>query len=123
MDEAMEAMADVAFAASADRPRYNPDGPERLQVLLRQRPHYSEIVIAREDVIVTNTDADTMTAPQWLIVKEFQVLFPESTVVVRVHKVSWRHDAQVGLAPAVGILVTQRVGPFTLRREFAAPIS
>ena len=123
MDEAMEAMADVAFAASADRPRYNPDGPERLQVLLRQRPHYSEIVIAREDVIVTNTDADTMTAPQWLIVKEFQVLFPESTVVVRVHKVSWRHDAQVGLPPAVGILVTQRVGPFTLRREFAAPIS
>ena len=67
--------------------------------------------------------AETMTAPQWAAVKEFQALFPQATIVVRVHKVTWKHDSQVGLPPAVGILVTQRVGPFTLRRELAAPIS
>ena len=35
IDDAMEAMADVAFALLADRPRYCPDGPARLQALLR----------------------------------------------------------------------------------------
>jgi hypothetical protein len=121
IDDAMEAMADVAFAALADRPRYRPDGPARLQAWLRQRPRFLDVVIAREDVVVTSADADTMTAAQWSVVNEFKALLPEATVVVRVHKVTWKYDVSIGLPPVYGVLVTQRVGPFTLRREYQSP--
>lgn len=121
IEEAIEAMAHVAFSALANRPRYNPDGPERLQSILRRRPQYADIVVGREDVVIKSADAETMTAAQWAVVKEFEALFPQATVVVRFHKVSWKHDSQIGLPPAVGIRVTQRIGPFALRREYAFP--
>ena len=38
-----------------------------------------------------------------------------------VHKIAWKRHPQVTLAPVFSVLVTQRVGPFTLRREYAAP--
>lgn len=121
MEEAMEAMADVTFSVLVDRPRYTPDGPARLQASLRQRPQFPGVVVAREDVVVTSADAQEMTGPQWARVREFKALLPEATVVVRVHIVHWKYDTEVGLPPAFGILVTQRVGPFTLRREYEAP--
>jgi hypothetical protein len=123
IDDAMEAMADVAFAVLADRSRYCPDGPARLQASLRQRAQFSHVVIAREDVVVTSADAEAMTAAQWAVVNEFRALLPEATVVVRVHKVTWKYDTDLGLPPAYGVLVTQRVGPFTLRREYESPVA
>jgi hypothetical protein len=62
-----------------------------------------------------------VTAEQWAIVKEFEALLPNATVVVRMHKVQWKHDMTVSLPVTYGILVTQREGPFTLRREYASP--
>ena len=121
IDEAIEAMTDLAFALLADRPRYSPDGPVRLQEVLRQRPPSADVAVTRDDVVVTDADAQELTAAQWALVKDFQALLPEATVQVRVHKVNWKYDQQIGLPPVFGILVTQRVGPFTLRREYAAP--
>lgn len=121
IDEAIEAMTDVAFALLADRPRYSPDGPVRLQEVLRQRPQSADVVVTRNDVVVTDADAQEMTAAQWAIVKDFQPLLPEASVVVRVHKIQWKNDKTISLPAVFGILVTQRVGPFTLRREYEAP--
>ena len=117
----MEAMADRTFAVLGDRPRYCPDGTARLQASLRQRPQFARVVVGRQDVIVANADVETVTAEQWAIVKEFEALLPNATVVVRMHKVQWKHDLTVGLPVTYGVLVTQREGPFTLRREFASP--
>ena len=52
---------------------------------------------------------------------EVQTLMPEATVTLRVHKLAWKRNLQVALPTIFGVLVTQRVGPFTLRREYSLP--
>jgi hypothetical protein len=44
---------------------------------------------------------------------------PDATVTLRMHKVAWKRDPRVSLAPLFGVLVTQRIEPFTFRREYA----
>jgi hypothetical protein len=54
-------------------------------------------------------------------VKEFQALLPEATVALRVHKLTWKQDQQAPAVTIPGMLLTQKFGPFTLRREYARP--
>ena len=119
--EAIEAITDRTFARLADRPRYLHDGVAMLQALVRRSSQHADAVIARDDIVVTSVNAAHATAAQWARVQEFQALLPEATVVLRVHKVAWKRDARAALVPIVGILVSQRIGPFTLRREYEAP--
>ena len=65
-------------------------------------------------------DAKDMTAAQWATVKETREALPGATVTLRMHKVAWKCDLKIALEPTFGVLVTQRVGPFTLRREYSA---
>ena len=118
IEEAIEAMADHAFAAVADRPRYVADGPLRIQETVNSRMGSAATTISGTDVAVTSTNAETMTSVQWASVNEIRNTLPEATVVLRVHSVSWKKDRTITV-PCFGILVTQRFGPFTLRREFA----
>jgi hypothetical protein len=122
MQEAIEGMADQAFEALADRPRYVHDGIAELQKYLRQIPEYDAVVVTRQDLIVTSANATQATAAQWAAVKQVQALTPGATVTLRVHKVAWKRAPQVALSPVFGILVTQRVEPFTFRREYAVPV-
>ncbi len=46
---------------------------------------------------------------------------PRATVTLRVHKLVWRRDLQAPALTLFGVLVTRKVGPFTLRREYVAP--
>lgn len=121
MEEAIEALTDNAFALLTDRTRYAHDGIAQLQAHLRQYAQHTDAVVTRDDLVVTSANADKMTAPQWALVQEIQTLLPEATVTLRVHKLAWKREMQMALPPIFGILVTQRVGPFTLRREYAAP--
>ena len=121
MEEAIEAMTDRAFAALKDRPRYAHDGAAHLQTYLRRSPEHADLIVTRDDLVVTSANADKMTAGQWALVNEVQTLMPEATVTLRVHKLGWKRDLQVALPPIFGVLVTQRVGPFTLRREYSVP--
>lgn len=120
IDEVIEAITDHTFAAVATLRRYVPDGMRRLQELLDQRNPQQRILISPDDVLISSSDADTMTAAQWALVNEFRRAVPDATVVLRVHRVSWKKDASVAIAPCFGVLVSQRVGPFTVRREFDA---
>jgi hypothetical protein len=61
-----------------------------------------------------------MTAAQWSVVNEFRTLLPDATVVLRIHRISWKRDPSLPVVPAFGVLATQRVGPFTVRREYDA---
>jgi hypothetical protein len=75
--------------------------------------------VSREDLVVTSVDAKGMSAAQWATVQQIQEALPGATVTLRMHKLAWRRDVKVVLDPIFGILVTQRIGPFTLRREYA----
>jgi hypothetical protein len=44
---------------------------------------------------------------------------PEATVILRQHRIAWRRDPRITLPPVFSVAVTQRVEPFTLRREHA----
>jgi len=60
-----------------------------------------------------------MTASQWAAVGRIRERVPDATVVLRVHNVSWKKDRTITAGPFFGVRVTQCVGPFTVRREFA----
>ena len=120
LEEAIEAMTDRAFVALEDRPRYAHDGVAHLQAYLRRSEH-ADLIVTRDDLVVTSANAEKMTAGQWALVNEVQRLMPEATVTLRVHKLAWKRDLQVALPTICGVLVTQRVGPFTLRREYSLP--
>ena len=123
IEEAIDAMTDRAFAPLADRGRYAADGLARIQEALSKRgAPERETVVSAADVAITSANAETMTASQWAAIKEIRGILPDATAVLRIHTVSWRNDRTVTV-PCFGILVTQRLGPFTLRREFDAPRS
>lgn len=121
MEEAIEAITDGAFGAFDHRPRYYHDGAERLQRHLRQVRQYLDAVVTREALMVTSADAKEMTATQWSIVQEIRALLPAATVTLRTHKLACKDDTQAPTLTVCGVLVTCKVGPFTLRREYAAP--
>lgn len=119
IEEAIEAMTDHAFTALADLARYVADGPAQIQNAVKRLTPGSEPMVSTADVIVTSSNAETMTASQWAIVGKFRNRTPDATVVLRVHNVSWKKDRTITVGPFFGIRVTQCIGPFTLRREFA----
>jgi hypothetical protein len=119
--EAIEAMTDEAFAVVGDRPRYLRDGALQLQAHLRRSPRYANAVVASADLVVTSKNAGQATAAQWALVQELQNVAPDATVALRVHRLSWKQDPQAPTLTIYGVLVTRKAGPFTLRREYAAP--
>lgn len=69
-----------------------------------------------------SANVERMTAAQFALVQEVRCLMPDATVTLRSHKLTWKRNVQVALEPLFGVLVTQRVGPFTVRREYAAAV-
>lgn len=120
MDEAIEAITDQAFAVLGHRPRYEHDGHERLQAHISRLPEHRDVIVSRDDLVVIGSDAKAMTATQWATVQEFHRSLPDATVALRVHKVAWKRDPKIALDPIFGVLVTHRLGPLTIRREYLA---
>jgi hypothetical protein len=121
--EAFDGIARIVFAAAGDRPRYVRDGLVRLQAHLRQFPQYGEVVVTRDDFVVSGAHADHATDAQWAFVRELQTLLPDATVTLRVHRMMWKRDPHAPPLNVFFVLVTQQVGSFTLRREYLAPSS
>lgn len=121
IEEAVEGMTNEAFAVAGDRPIYTRDGAARLQAHLRQYPQYADASVTELDLIVTGTEAVKATAAQWALVQELHSLVPDATVNLRMHTLAWKTDRQAPTLTLFGVVVTQRVGPFTFRREYAAP--
>ncbi len=116
IEEAIEAMTDYAFAALSKHGQYVADGPARIQEAVKRAG--SEAIVSATDVIVTSSNADTMTAAHWANVGRIRSLVPDATAVLRIHNVCWKKDRTITAGPFFGVLVMQRLGPFTLRREF-----
>jgi hypothetical protein len=120
LEEALEGMADEAFAIAGDRPRYVRDGAERLQTHLRQFPQYADVVVARLELCVVSGNAEHATNTQWQLREELQSLFPDASVALRIHRLTWKADSAAPRLTQFGVLVARRIGPFTLRREYLA---
>jgi hypothetical protein len=95
------------------------DGVDLLQAHVRRIPEFRDAVVMPGELLVTSSDVSHMTAPQWALVNEYRALMPDATVTLRQHKICWKRDSRVMLPPVFSVAVTQRVEPFTLRREYA----
>jgi len=118
IEEAIEAITDHAFAAIADQPVYTRDGAKQLQAHLREFPEYADVVISPADLVVVSSNAVKATAEHWAVVQRIQKALPGATVALRAHRLVWKRQQQAPSVTLFGVLVTQKVGPFTLRREY-----
>ena len=121
LDEVVAAMADESFSGAADVPRYEFDGAARLQSHLRETLGDASVVVAPSDLQVTSVDATSASKDQWSVVSTLQSKFPDATIKLREHRLSSRRYPDASPLTVFGVLVSRRDGPFTLRREFAAP--
>src|SRR5262249_62241624 len=103
IEEAIEAIAVRAFSAVADRSRYVPDAVSRVQAALDSRGEGRTPILA-SDISINGANAETMSAAQWAVVNEFRTLLPGATVVLRIHRISWKRDPSLPLTPAFGVL-------------------
>jgi hypothetical protein len=121
IEEAVEAITDYTFAPLAQHRRYVADGLARVQDAMNNRQIADgRPALSPDDVAITSGNAVTMTASQWAAVSAVRALLPQATVVLRAHRIASKKDPSITVAPRFGVLVTQRVGPFMLRRELEA---
>ena len=121
MREVLEAMADAAFVAASNRPRYVHDGVQRLQAHLQRFPQYTNVIVTPRDLRVTTEHAEDATEAQWTLMQELRALFPDGDVVLQRHHLAWAPDHNAPSLTMWGVLVKRRVGPFLLLREYLAP--
>ena len=93
----------------------------RLQARLRQLPHYAHVTVNPTDLTIVGTDAVTATEAQWALVQQLRRVFPDATVTLREHRIAWKGDHQAPTLTLFGVIVTRKMCPFDLRREYAAP--
>ncbi len=121
LEEVVAAMTDESFADITDVARYEFDGAARLQDHLRAVLGDPLAIVAPSDLQVTSLDATSATKDQWCVVSTLQSQFPDATIKLREHRLSSRRHPDSPALTVFGVLVSRRDGPFTLRREFAAP--
>jgi hypothetical protein len=119
--EVVDALTDEAFATVADMPRYPLDGADRLQAHVRALTGRADIVVLPADLEIVGVNASEATAAEWAVMQQLQARLPDADVTLREHRLSWRRDRALPGISLFGALVTRRVGPFILRREFAVP--
>lgn len=119
--EVIEALADEAFAPVADIPLYALNGVVVLEAHVRAVTGRANLSILPSELQVVGVDAASASAAQWAAMRQLQARLPDADVTLREHRLSWRQDPAVPARPVYGVLVTRQMGPFTLRREFAAP--
>lgn len=118
LKEALDGLASVAFAAAGDRPLYVRDGLERLQAFLRQFPQYARVVITPGELRVTSANAEHANAKQWALKESLEQVLPDASLALRLHRLAWTRDPKAPTLTQLTVLVTRRIGSFTLRREY-----
>lgn len=121
--EFVDALADVTFRPLAHIPPYRADGAARMQERLRQLPGRGDVVVTASDVSVVTRLLPTASAIQWSLVNEIRNLIPGAQVQLRERSLAWTRDTDAPKVRLVSALVTTRVGPVLLRREFHVPES
>src|SRR5690606_19705831 len=118
--EVVDGLTDEAFAPVADIPRYPLDGADRLQAHLRALTGRNLVVLPSE-LEIAGLKAPDASAAEWAVMQQLKARLPDADVTLREHRLTWRRDPALPGISVYGVLVTRRVGPFVLRREFAVP--
>jgi hypothetical protein len=121
MDEAAHAMADHTFAVLKDQPRYLGIDAARLQAHLRQFRAYADAVVTSADLAITVAEARSATEAQWERLQQLGAAVPGAEVILRAHKVGLKEHPNGPALMAFSVRLTRKVGPFVLKREYAAP--
>lgn len=121
IEEVIDALADDAFASVGDLPRYPMDGAARLQAHVRALTGNGALTLTSADLKIDGSDATDATAAEWAVMQQLKARLPDADVKLREHRLSWRRDPSLPGLSLYGVLVTRRVGPFIVRREFAVP--
>lgn len=116
--EAREAMADDAFRALADRPRYIHDGVEQMRLHVQQWTGRHLQNVTERDFVVFGHPVRTMTDRQWALVQAIQAAVPDAYVALHFREFIWRRDPGVPRLTRMTLVVTKKVGPLLLRREY-----
>jgi hypothetical protein len=121
--EFLDAITDVTFRPLSHLTLYPSDGAARVQELIRQRPGHADAVVTPNDLSVVTRLLPTASATQWSLVNEIRDLLPGAQVQLRERSLAWTRDTDAPKVRVVSALVTTRVGPVLLRREFQVPDS
>ena len=119
MREAIDGMADEAFAPLGDRPRYTPRrcGATPTAVVAvsgaRRRARVSPT-----DVVVSSENAQMASAEQWAVVQDVRPRAGRNSRSARARVVIQARHASRPRSMVFGVLLTMKHGPFVLRREY-----
>jgi hypothetical protein len=120
-EEWLEALADGTFAPLTGLPPYDANGARTLQVFLRRRPGYEAVVITKDDYRVVTATRPSATAIQWDWMRWVRRQLPTANVHLRDRELIWTGDPRAPRHRTITLLVTMKVGPVRLRREFTIP--
>jgi len=112
-DEVLQALEDAAFRPLDDLARY-------------AKLKSSDVCPDEETcahVTFASHAAESASAAQWDLIRDIAARIPEAEVQLRAHAGDCQDRQSHDLPEAVrhGVMVHRKVGPFTMRREYAAP--
>lgn len=119
--EWLAAAADCAFAALAGMPAYDSNGARTMQDFLRQVPAHASVVVTYADYRVVTKPLTTATPVQWEWMQYARRHVQDANVHLRERELIWNGDPRAPRHRTVTLLVTTKLGPLTLRREFTIP--
>lgn len=119
--EWLAAVTDATFAPLAAMPTYDSNGARTLQDFLRQIPTHASVVVTHADYRVVTKPLTTATPTQWEWMQWARRLLPPANVHLRERELVWSGDSRAPRHRTITLLVTTKVGPLNLRREFTVP--
>ena len=122
-EEFVDALTEVTFRPLSHLTPYQTDGAARMQEQLRLLPGHADAIVTASEVSVITRLLPTATAIQWSLVNEIRSIIPGAQVQLRERSLAWTRDADAPKVRLVSTLVTTRVGPVLLRREYQVPDS
>jgi hypothetical protein len=114
-------MANEAFCALADRPRYTHDGVERMLAHVEQWLGRKRSKVTERDFVVFGHPVRTLNNRQWALLQEIRAAVPDVHAALHLREFIWRRDPGVPRLAQVTLVVTKKIGPMLLRREYLAP--
>ncbi len=119
--EWLTAVTDATFAPLSAMPTYDSNGARTLQDFLRQLPAHASVVVTYADYRVVTKPLTTATPTQWEWMQWARRLLPTANVHLRERELVWNGDTRAPRHRTTTLLVTTKVGPLNLRREFTVP--
>jgi hypothetical protein len=116
--EVKEAMADQAFRALADRPRYTHDGVEQMRAHVQQWTSRTRHHVTERDFVVFGPTVRTVTNRQWALLDRVRAAVPDAHMALHLREFIWRRDPGVPRLTQLTLVVTKKIGPMLLRREY-----